>query len=85
MIIRWSDYTHLSSLQFHSKNKELSTWVFKREKVFTMIPNLLEDFPYCSSEFLIVFIPSLSIISVGERNRRYEWVKMRKITVMHEF
>ena len=68
MITRWSDYITLSSLQYSLKDEEISSRVSKRECVFTMISNLLDDFYKYSSEFFVVFILSLSIISVGERN-----------------
>ena len=32
MITQWSDYTSLNSLQFHSKDIEISIKVFKRER-----------------------------------------------------
>ena len=53
--------------------------------MFTMISNLLDDFHECFSEFLIVFILSLSIMAVGEKTSSCEWVKMRKLAVMHKF
>ena len=54
--------------KYSLKNEKISSRVSKRESVFTMISNLLDDFHKCSSDFFVVFIPSLSIMTVGERN-----------------
>ena len=65
-------HTFKLTTNFTQKIKNLSTLVSKREKVFTMNPNLLDDFHSCSSEFLIVFISSLSIMATGEEISRCE-------------
>ena len=59
---------NLSSLQYSLKDRELRTKVFKRDSVFSMNHNLLDDFHKCSSEFFVVFIQSLSNMVVKERN-----------------
>ena len=88
MITRWSDYSSLSSLQYSLKDRELGTRISKRERVFTMNLNILNDFHKYFSEFFVVFILSLSNMIVGERNYRCERenvLNMVKLVVLTNF
>ena len=60
--------SNLSPLQDALKDRELSARVSKRECVFTMNHNLLDDFHQCYSEIFVVFISSISIMAIGEKS-----------------